>query len=116
MDQADQDRRVHVLTLVDPDGTVHHDRWLTDAALNKTYADERVGMLDYWEIGGRDMRHFRWITDLELTAGTVSDITRAGGRGGGSRTRRSTPSRTGTMHLNTISATARITWRRSLPC
>ncbi|OWK43539.1 hypothetical protein [Fimbriiglobus ruber] len=81
MDQADQDRLVQVLTLVDPDGTVHHDRWLTDAALNKTYADERVGMLDYWELGGRDVRHFRWITDLELTAETVSDIAR-GGRAG----------------------------------
>ncbi|OWK41953.1 hypothetical protein [Fimbriiglobus ruber] len=73
MDQAEQDRRVQVLTLVDPDGTVHHYRWLTDAALNKTDADERVGMLDYWELGGPDVRHFRWITDLELTAGTVSD-------------------------------------------
>ncbi|OWK43266.1 transposase [Fimbriiglobus ruber] len=78
MDQAEQDGRVQVLTLVDPDGTVHHDRWLTDAALNKTYADERVGMLDYWELGGRDVRHFRWITDLELTAETVSDIARGG--------------------------------------
>jgi hypothetical protein len=78
MEQAQQDGRVQVLTLVEPDGTLHHYRWLTDAALNKTYAEERVGMLEYWEIGRRETRHFSWITDLELTAKTVSAIARGG--------------------------------------
>jgi hypothetical protein len=78
MAQAEQDGSVQVLTLLDPDGTLHHYRWLTDAALNKTYAQERVGMLEYWEIGRRKTRHFSWITDLELTEKTVSAIARGG--------------------------------------
>ncbi len=77
-DQAEQDGGVQILTLVDPDGTLHHYRWLTDAALNKKYADERVGMLEYWEISSREIRHFSWITDLELNEKTVSIIARGG--------------------------------------
>jgi hypothetical protein len=78
LNQAEQDGSIQVLTLVDPDGTLHHYRWLTDAALNKTYAEERVGMLEYWEIGRRETRHFSWITDLELHEKTVSIIARGG--------------------------------------
>jgi hypothetical protein len=77
-DQAEKDGSVQVLTLVDPDGTLHHYRWLTDAALNKTYAQERVGMIEYWEIGRQQTRHFSWITDLELDEKTVSIIARGG--------------------------------------
>jgi hypothetical protein len=76
--QAEQDGRIQVLTLVDADGTLHHYRWLTDAALNKKYAQERVGMLEYWEIG-RETRHFSWITDLELQEETVP-VVASGGR------------------------------------
>jgi hypothetical protein len=46
--------------------------------LNKTYAEERVGMLEYWEIGRRETRHFTWITDLELHEKTVPIIARGG--------------------------------------
>jgi hypothetical protein len=76
--QAEQDRRIQVLTLVEPDGTLHHYRWLTNAALNKKYADERVSMLEYWEIGRRETRHFSWITDLELDDETVPIVARGG--------------------------------------
>jgi len=78
LNQAEQNGSVQVLTLVDPDGVLHHYRWLTDAALNKTYAEERVGMLEYWEIGRRETRHFTWITDLELHEKTVPIIARGG--------------------------------------
>ncbi len=77
MEQAEQEGRVQVLTLVDPDGTLHHYRWLTDAALNKTYPDERVGMLEYWEVG-RELRHFSWITDLDLDETTAPVLARGG--------------------------------------
>ena len=77
-EQAEQDGDVQVLTLVDPDGTLHHYRWLSDAALNKKYAQERVGMLEYWEIGRQETRHFSWITDLELNEQTVPIVARGG--------------------------------------
>ena len=77
-EQAELDGEVEVLTLVDPDGTLHHYRWLTDAALNKKYAHERVGMLEYWEIGRQETRHFSWITDLKLDEQTAPIIARGG--------------------------------------
>jgi hypothetical protein len=79
-DEAEQDGSVHVLTLVDADGTLHHYRWLTDAALNKKYANERVSMLEYWEIGkDKEIKHFTWITDFDLDEKTVPIIA-SGGR------------------------------------
>jgi len=77
-EQAETAGTVQVLTVVDPDGTLRHYRWLIDVALNKTHVDIRVGMLQYWEIGARETRHFSWITDLELQEQTVPMLARGG--------------------------------------
>jgi hypothetical protein len=77
-EQAENEGRVQVLTLVDADGTLHHYRWVTDLALNKTHADVRVGMLQYWQIGSEEIRHFSWITDLELKEQTAPIVERGG--------------------------------------
>jgi hypothetical protein len=77
MEEAEVAGRVQILTQMDADGTLHHFRWITDAALNKTHPDIKVGMLDYWSIG-KKTRHFTWITDWELNEQTVDDIARGG--------------------------------------
>lgn len=84
--QADEENRTCVLTLQDPDGTLHHFRWLKDLPLNKGNPDLRVALLDYWEIPPRDagknaqQHHFTWITDLDFDDRSVYRLMR-GGRG-----------------------------------
>jgi hypothetical protein len=71
---------VHVLTLVDAKGVLHHYRWLGHAALNESRPDIKVTMLEYWEIHptGKS-HHFSWITDLAVAADAVATLA-AGGR------------------------------------
>jgi len=81
MQTAHEQGRTNVLTLEDEQGVLHHFRWLTDVALNKSHADERVHLLEYWEIGAQGVRrHFSWITDLEVHEHSVWHLMR-GGRG-----------------------------------
>jgi hypothetical protein len=82
MRRADEDNRSHTLTLEDADGTLHHFRWLKDLAVNKSHADVRVAMLDYWEIPAANStkkgKHFSWITDLDFDEHSVYDLMRGG--------------------------------------
>jgi len=75
---AVQQQRVEMLTLQDK-GTLHHFRWLKDAALNKSHADQRVTMVEYWEISLKEQQcHFSWITDLTVTHENVELFARGG--------------------------------------
>jgi hypothetical protein len=82
MEQAQQKGRTRVLTLIDPDGTVHHYRWLEKAALNESHGDVEVTMLEYWQIpapgSSAPIRHFSWITDLTFDETTVAELVRGG--------------------------------------
>jgi Transposase DDE domain len=77
---ADEAGRRQILTLVDPATNVlHHFRFLLDVPLNESHPDERVNVLEYWEIhpDGK-VQHFSWITDLTLTPDNVYDVMRGG--------------------------------------
>ena len=79
LQQADETGRTQVLTLVDDKNTLHHFRWLTDVSLNEANPEERVNLLDYWEIhADGKVQHFTWITDLPVDADAVWSIMRGG--------------------------------------
>jgi hypothetical protein len=69
-----------VWTTVDPPaGVIRHYRVQRGLPLNESNPEVTVGVLEYWEVSPTgDVRVFSWITDQELTAGTVSDVMRAG--------------------------------------
>ncbi len=77
--EADDAGRTQVLTQEDEQGVLHHFRWLRDVSLNEANPEERVHLLDYWEIH-RDgtIRHFTWITDLAVAADNVWRLMRGG--------------------------------------
>jgi hypothetical protein len=68
----------HVLTLEDPDGTIHHFRWLCQVPLNDSHPHLLVNFLEYWEIKAGKVQYFSWVTDLELTEGSVWMVMRGG--------------------------------------
>jgi hypothetical protein len=76
-DQAGQSQ---TLTVVDPaTGVLHHFRFGNDAPLNESNCDERVNMLEYWEVHpDRKVQYFSWITDFVLTPEDVWAIMRGG--------------------------------------
>lgn len=80
METAFAEGRAEILTLHDPHtGLLHHFRWLPQAMLNESNPDERVTMLEYWEIHGNGkVQHFSWITDLEVRASNVWQLMRGG--------------------------------------
>ncbi|MDB5306045.1 MAG: hypothetical protein JWO38_247 [Gemmataceae bacterium] len=69
-----------VWTTVDPPtGVIRHYRVQRGLPLNESNPDVAVGVLEYWEVSPTgDVRVFSWITDQELTAGTVYDVMRGG--------------------------------------
>jgi hypothetical protein len=70
----------HVLTLEDPaSGTIHHFRWLCQVPLNDSHPHLLVNFLEYWELQeDGDIQYFSWVTDLELTEGSVWMVMRGG--------------------------------------
>jgi len=77
---ADEDGRTQHLTQVDPaTGIMHHFRFHNGVPLNESNPDERVNVLEYWEIhaDGR-VQYFSWITDFALTPDNVYTIMRGG--------------------------------------
>jgi hypothetical protein len=76
-DEADQ---LPTLTVVDPaTGVLHHFRFGNDAPLNESNSDERVNVLEYWEVHpDHKVQSFSWITDFLLTPENVWAIMRGG--------------------------------------
>src|SRR3954470_15342494 len=68
------------LSRVDPEtGVLHHFRFGNDLPLNESNADERVNVLEYWEVHpDRRVQSFSWITDFRLTPESVWAIMRGG--------------------------------------
>ena len=68
------------LTVVDPaTGVLHHFRFGNDASLNESNSDERVNVLEYWEVHpDHTVQSFSWITDFLLTPENVWAIMRGG--------------------------------------
>ena len=63
----------------------------TSVSINESNQDVIVNLLVYVEIDADGQIHkWAWVTDLMLTARNVQQVALAGGRAGGSRTRRST--------------------------
>jgi len=60
------------------DGVIHRFRFLNDAPLNKSNADVWVNFLEYWEIKGKKVQHFTWITDFTITRNNAFDLMRGG--------------------------------------
>lgn len=59
-------------------GVRHRFRFVSDLPLNEAHADLRVNFLECWEWDGDLVQHFRWVTDLRVTKGTVYQIMRGG--------------------------------------
>jgi hypothetical protein len=76
----DQAGQLQTVSVVDPaTGVLHHFRFGNDAPLNESNSDERVNMLEYWEIDpDRKLQYFSWITDFVLTPEDVWAIMRGG--------------------------------------
>jgi hypothetical protein len=76
----DQVGQLQTVSVVDPvTGVLHHFRFGNDAPLNESNSDERVNMLEYWEIHpDRKVQYFSWITDFVLTPEIVWVIMRGG--------------------------------------
>jgi hypothetical protein len=76
----DQAGQLQTLTVVDPATDVlHHFRFGNDAPLNESNSDERVNILEYWEVHpDRKVQYFSWITDFVLTPEDVWAIMRGG--------------------------------------
>ena len=63
----------------EPNQRMQHYRWLNGVSLNESNADVRVNLLEYWEIEKGKLKHqFSWVSDLELTAGSVEKVMRGG--------------------------------------
>src|SRR3954453_6891754 len=60
----DEAGQLQTLSVVDPaTGVLHHFRFGNDAPLNESNSDERVSVLEYWEIcPDRKVQYFSWIT------------------------------------------------------
>lgn len=79
LQEADDAGRTQVLTLEDDKGVLHHFRWLNQVSLNESNPEERVNLLDYWEIHADGSKHhFTWITDLAVDADSVWHLMRGG--------------------------------------
>jgi Transposase DDE domain len=76
----DEAGQLPTLTVVDPaTGVLHHFRFGNDAPLNESNSDERVNVLEYWEVHpDRTVQSFSWITDFLLTPENVWAIMRGG--------------------------------------
>jgi hypothetical protein len=59
-------------------GLSHRFRFVSDVPLNASHADLRVNFLECWEWDGDQGQHFRWVTDLRVTKGTVYQLMRGG--------------------------------------
>ena len=77
---ADEAGRTQHLTEVDAaTGLLHHFRWHHGVPLNESHRDERVNVLEYWEIQrGGTVQYFSWISDFVLTPDNVYAIMRGG--------------------------------------
>ena len=63
----------------DKDGTIHRFRWFNGAPLNDANADCEINFLDYEEISPKgEVKHFTWITDIQLMPSTVRLVMRGG--------------------------------------
>ena len=61
------------------EGKVHHRfRWMKGVPLNDSNPDCQVGFLEYWETQGDKVKHWSWVTDLDLSEKSVYRIMRAG--------------------------------------
>jgi hypothetical protein len=58
--------------------TLHRFRWMKGVALNDSNPECLVNFLEYWEIVGEKVKHWSWVTDLELTTHSVYQVMRAG--------------------------------------
>ena len=76
----DEAGQLPTLTVVDPaTGVLHHFRFGNDAPLNESNSDERVNVLEYWEVHpDRTVQSFSWTTDFLLTPENVWAIMRGG--------------------------------------
>lgn len=66
------------LDYVDEHGVEYGYRFVNDLALNASQPDIRVNFLEHWIIDGDKSQLFTWITDLALSAETVTPIARGG--------------------------------------
>jgi hypothetical protein len=57
-------------------GLRHRFRLASDLPLNEANPERRVNFLECWEWDGDKMQHFSWLSDLNLTKGTVYQIMR----------------------------------------
>jgi len=46
--------------------------------LNASRADERINVIEYWEIGQNQVQHFSWVTDLRVRKRNVYKLMRGG--------------------------------------
>ncbi|NTW37586.1 MAG: transposase [Syntrophobacteraceae bacterium] len=67
----------------DPDypEKIHCLRWANGLSINASHKDIRVNLLEYWELRGKEKKHFAWVTDFTLTSDNAFEI----GRGGRAR-------------------------------
>jgi hypothetical protein len=59
-------------------GVIHRFRFVNDVPLNASNVDVRVNFLEYWEIGGTQVQHFSWVTDLRVSKRNVFHLMRGG--------------------------------------
>jgi hypothetical protein len=57
---------------------LHRFRWMKDVPLNDSNTQCLVNFLEYWEIQGDTIKHWSWVTDLELNVQRVYLVMRAG--------------------------------------
>lgn len=60
------------------DGIIHRFRFLNDVPLNESNADVRVNFLEYWQVKGKKISHFSWITDFTICRDNAYDLMRGG--------------------------------------
>jgi len=59
-------------------GVIHRFRFVNDVPLNASNVDVRVNFLEYWQIGGTQVQHFSWVTDLRVSKRNVFHLMRGG--------------------------------------
>ena len=76
VDQCWLSGRCQEYTVIDSDGVEHGYRWVNGLLLNNSHPDLKVNFLAYWEIKDGKERVWSWVTDIELSRGTVEAVMR----------------------------------------
>lgn len=64
---------------VQEDGTTHRFKYINQICLNESNSDLFVNFVEYWEVkNGVEVKHFSWVTDIEITKKNVMLIMRGG--------------------------------------